>query len=993
MGSLVVLGVCFGLSVTGWLVLPGSPAHAARRPALVASTTSAMLGETVTLTARVGRRKERPVRVQRSTGGRWKTVARTRSSRSGVVSTDQRATVARASYRVVAPAFRNRGRLLPRVVSRPVPITATPQSVALQLTAGDDGHVDAAVTVSHVRPGRVVSIQVEKATGWATVATARLASTRTVRVPDVAAVAEIQGRRARAMAAPHAGVPSVTSPVLAPATVEVATDVRGNEVEVTALTTGQVEKVRFFGDGVLIGEDSAAPWAADWTPRIGEHDVVAQAVGPLGSSLTPATMVRTAAVVADSGVVEGFELEQVQGGFTLPTSAAPLTGGAVMVTEKDGRVLIIEPAGEDGFSPPRTVLDLTAEVHSEGDAGLIGLAVDPDFATNGFVYVSLVRDDADDGLDRRSQQVARFTWDGEVLDPSSRHVVLGAVGGESCWAEENVATPDCVPLTGSAHTIGDLGFDDAGRLLVGIGDGSLYYTTDGVRGRPESLRVQDPEVLAGKVLRIDAATGRGVPGNPLFEGDGTSNASRVLAMGFRNPFRFTVHDGLLVVGDVGEGDVEEIDTMVLADVIDQPGASVPNFGWPCLEGDGPTPLGDVDDADSPWHACASVRESGATVGPAYSYPHVNGGSVSGGVFLDSDAYPAAFRGRYVFGDYAQNHIRTADVDHHGLVSAVSPFADATAAGGPVKFLTGPDGLVWSLSIMNGALQRIRWAGDRLADRCPVGSFRRTFHDLDGQESVFDEEVEPSPYAWLQPYAGVQLPAATLAPATCVDAITLSTTGSPWLQPDEVDDRPHPGDRFGTTWRGRIDVAPGTYRFTVSGSEWVRLWVDGEPVHDFFSNDFWALADRQHEVELGAGQHVVRAELVHGDATRAAADVTWVLVGGPPEVELSAPSNGWIAADGRLDWAITASDPDGGAIPEVVLEVDFLHYTGDTLHSHPSSRVAGQRSGTLHVTDEHAPGAGVLRLRAVATDATGSRTRSAPVYVCFAGGGVGPCGTG
>lgn len=992
MGSLLVLGACFALSVAGWLVLPGSPAHAAGRPALVVSTTSAMIGETLTLTTRLGKRKKRPVRVQRSTGGRWRTVARTRSSRSGAVTITQRATAARVSYRVVAPAFVHHGRRLSRVVTRSAVVTGTPQSVTLDVTSAGGGLVDAAVMVSHARPGRGVSIQVERASGWTTVATARIASSRTIRIPGFASVGQTQGRRVRAVLAPHARVPAVVSPVQASPTVEVETIVRGGDVVVTASTTGRVDKVRFFGDGVLIGEDFAPPWTTTWTPRIGEHDVVARAVGPLGSSLTPAALVRTAAVVADSGVVEGFQLEPVQGGFVLPTSAAPLPGGAVLVTEKGGRVLVVEPDDEDGFSPPRTVLDLTAQVHSEGDAGLIGLAVDPDFGTNGHVYVSLVLDEeggADDAADRRSQQVARFTWDGQALDPSSRHVVLGSVGGEACWAEEHIRTPDCVPLLGSAHTIGDLGFDETGHLLVGVGDGSLYYTTNGVRGRTESLRVQDPEVLSGKVLRIDSVTGKGVPGNPRFEGDGTSNASRVLAMGFRNPFRFTVHDDLLVVGDVGEGDVEEIDTLVLDDLGEQ-GAPVPNFGWPCLEGDGPTPLGDVDDVDSPWHACAALRDGGATVGPSYSYPHVNGGSVSGGVFLDSDAYPAAFRGRYVFGDYAQNHIHTAEVGHDGVVSQVSPFADATAAGGPVKFLTGPDGLVWSLSIMNGALQRIRWTGDGLADRCPVGSFRRTFHDLDGPESAFDEVIEPSPYAWLLPYAAVQLPAAPLAPAICVDTIELATTGSPWLADGAVDERAHPGDRFGTAWRGRVDVAEGTYRFTVSGSEWVRLWVDGKPVHNFFANDFWAIANRQHDVELGAGQHVVRAEQVHGDDSVAAAAITWELVGGPPEVALAAPENGWIAAGGRLDWAITASDPDGGAAPEVVLEVDFLHYTGDALHAHPSSRIVGQRSGTLEVSDEHAPGSGVLRLRAVATDETGSRSRSAPVYVCFEGGEVGPC---
>ncbi|MFD0804581.1 PQQ-dependent sugar dehydrogenase [Nocardioides caeni] len=990
-GSSVVLGACLVVSLAGWLVLPVALAQAAPHPALLASPATAITGEAVTLRTRLGSRAARPVRVERSTGGRWTTVARTRSDRAGVVSSRQRATAARATYRVVAPAVVHRGRRLPAVVSAVARVTASPQTATAALSTAVGGVVSAAVTVSHVRPGRVVRLQLESGSGWSTLDSAEIGRTRSVRFPAVATATQTAGRRVRAVLAPYDGLPAVVTPVLAPPTAEVDAAADGRDVVVTARTTGAVERVRFFGDGVLIGEDASAPWSVTWSPRIGEHDVVARAVSPLGSTVSPVAMVTTAAVVADSGVAEGFELEEVQGGLELPTSAATLPSGGVLVTEKGGRVLVVEHGEDDGFAPARTVLDLSAEVHSEGDAGLIGLAVDPGFVDNGFVYVSFVRDDSADGVDRRSQQVARFTWDGERLDPASRHVVLGNVGGEACWAEDNVRTPDCVPLIGSAHTIGDLGFDDGGHLLVGVGDGSLYYTPDGVRGRLEALRVQDPEVLAGKVLRIDSETGRGVPGNPLHTGDGSSNASRVLAMGFRNPFRFTHHDGLLVVGDVGEGDVEEIDTLVFDEVIDRPGASVPNFGWPCLEGDGPTPLGVVDAPDSPWQACAAVRADDATLGPSYSYPHVNGGSVSGGVFLDSDAYPAAFRGRYVFGDYAQNHIRTAEVDHHGVVTGVAPFADATAAGGPVKFFTGPDGLVWSVSIMHGSLRRIRWTGDGLADRCPVGTFRRTFHDLDGPDSAFDEEIPPSPYAWLLPYAAIQLPVEAMAPASCVDGIQLSTTGSPWLADGEVDGRAHPGDRFGASWRGRIDVPEGTYRFTVSGSEWVRLWVDGEPVHNFWSNGWWSLEQRQHVVELGAGQHVVRAELVHGDQGLAAADVAWEQVGGPPEVSLDLPANGSVATDNLLSWSITATDPDGGAEPDVVLEVDFLHYTGDALHAHPSSRIVGQRSGSLQVSDEHAPGSGALRVRAVAVDETGSRSRSAPVYVCFAGGAVGPCG--
>ncbi len=289
---------------------------------------------------------------------------------------------------------------------------------------------------------------------------------------------------------------------------------------------------------------------------------------------------------------------------------------------------------------------------------------------------------------------------------------------------------------------------------------------------------------------------------------------------------------------------------------------------------------------------------------------------------------------------------------------------------------------------------MRHTGEPNADRCPVGSFRRSFHDLDGPGSVFDQEYTDPTWGWLYPYAAVRLPAASLAAPTCESGISLTATaGSPWVAEGQSDTRDHPGDRFGTAWSGRVDLQAGTYRFLVTGSEWMRLWVDNLPVHDFYANEFWGDA-RVHEVVLGQGQHVLRAELVHGDQPQARAEVTWGRVGGPPEVGLVAPANGHVTSSGQVPWEVTVSDPDGddpvALAASVEVAVDFLHYSGAGHHSHPSLRLSGRLSGTLTVDDLHAPGHGVYRLRATATDGSGARTTSAPVYVCFPGAAVGPC---
>ncbi|MCX6401228.1 MAG: PQQ-dependent sugar dehydrogenase [Propionibacteriales bacterium] len=971
-GALLVLVT----AVTGSLATPIPAADAVAGPSLTITPSAPMVGEAVTVRTRLASRVARPVRLDRLSGSRWVTVERGRSSRFGTVALAHRATSTRTTLRVVAPAVRIRGRYHPRVVSRVGALRGTPQAVTVTFARDASARVHARVTVSHARSGRLVDVQLGKPDGtWTTLVSRRLGTTRTLQIDDVTTAARARGQRLRVRVAAYRGVPAIGSSVLAPPTVGVPTVLDGDPARLTVTTGGSVRAVRFYLDGVLVGEDTTAPWGLTAEPPAGPHDVVARAVGPIESALSPvATFDRAASPLGvDSGVAEGFALDTVQNGLELPTSAASTPAGAVFVTEKGGLVKVVEPADESGWSVPRVVLDLRDVVLDEGDAGMTGLAVDPDFAVNGHVYLSYVLDDG--GGDRHAQQVVRFTWLDGVLQPDSRHVVLGSVTGPGCFDDENVRTPDCVPMVGQAHTIGDLGFDSDGRLLVGIGDGSLYLTGNGLAGRLLTLRAQDPEVLAGKVLRIDPVTGHGVPDNPLYVGDGTSNASRVLALGLRNPFRFTVRGDQVVIGDVGEMSWEEVDVLDVAE-----SAEVTNFGWPCIEGDEATDLGDVADPGSAWHACAAVRAEGGANGPSYSYAHHgSGGSISGGVFLDSLAYPAAMRGRYVFGDYAQAFIRTADVDHHGAVTQVAGLADATAAEGPVKFFTGPDGLVWSVSITTGALRRIRWTGEALADRCPVGSFRRTFHDLDGPDSLFDQEYQGDPaYSWTWPYAAVQVPVTPMAEATCESAVHLPETS---------------GSRFATSWRGRIDVEAGTWRFEVDGTEWMRVWVDNQPVHDFYVNPFWGDA-RTHDVVLSAGQHLVQVEHLHGDQAVAAADLTWTRVGGPPSVSLVAPVNGYVPVDGGVPWSVEVSDPDGDdpdqLASSVVLAVDMLHHTGETFHAHPSSRITGETSGIVEVDDVHAPGSVVVRLRATVTDASGAKTTSAPAYVCLPGTMAGPC---
>src|SRR5262245_25134937 len=180
-----------------------------------------------------------------------------------------------------------------------------------------------------------------------------------------------------------------------------------------------------------------------------------------------------------------------------------------------------------------------------------------------------------------------------IADAASRTVLIGTTPGEgipACWA----------------HTINALHFGNDGTLLIACGDGGHYEFADGGGHDPAcfqpplfggnqdigAFRAQYLNSMNGKILRIDPATGFGLPSNPYWNGDPSSARSRVWVSGLRNPFRFCVRPpatrngqrgagpGELFIGDVGWDDWEEINIAV------DGGA---NFGWPCREGLGETP--------------------------------------------------------------------------------------------------------------------------------------------------------------------------------------------------------------------------------------------------------------------------------------------------------------------------------------------------------------------------------------------------------------------
>ncbi len=381
---------------------------------------------------------------------------------------------------------------------------------------------------------------------------------------------------------------------------------------------------------------------------------------------------------ADAAIITpGFQEEVVANGFILPTAMAFANDGTIFVAEKSGTVKRIV----NGVRMLTPVITLT-DVNTFGDRGLIGIAADPNFGVNGYLYLSYTYENTPGAFvsGSKTARVVRVTVINGIAEESSKLVLVGTIGGNATQpsCENYLVTVDCVPSDSPSHSAGGLRFGPDGKLYASFGDGADFSAVD-----PRALRAQNIDSLGGKVIRINP-DGTAPTDNPFYNGDPTANRPKVYALGVRNSFRFNFNqvNGKLYAGDVGWSSFEEVNAI----------ESGKNYGWPCREGLSATTY--------------NCTPSSTATNPVYTYPHnVSGsGSISVGAFPSNGAYPSIYTNTLFIGDYAQNWIKMVNLSATGTLLSVEDLT--TGMLFPVDLTAGPDGNIYYLDIGYASVNRI-----------------------------------------------------------------------------------------------------------------------------------------------------------------------------------------------------------------------------------------------------------------------------------------------
>jgi glucose/arabinose dehydrogenase len=404
----------------------------------------------------------------------------------------------------------------------------------------------------------------------------------------------------------------VAGGALATAAVEYGSGDAALDVTIAGLPDAAVAAVTVTGP-----DGSSRLVTSSGTLHLLEAGTYTVTAGVTGSSLTthrPITATQTIGIAAGATnavtVTYGSEplqlaLQQVADGLTQPVFLTAPDGDArLFIVERIGRVRVVV----NGVLAAAPFLDIRDRVNNVGERGLLSIAFDPHYATNGYLYAYYV------------------DFGGNVVVERFGSTPGASVAGGSAGMVISI------PHGGSEHHGGLVAFGPDGMMYLAPGDG-------GCCGDPTN-QAQNTATLLGKLLRIDARTlPYQIPvDNPFASGDGAR--PEIWALGLRSPWRFSFdpQTGALHLADVGEDSREEVNAV-------RANAAGLNYGWRRMEGLGCfIPATDCDPA-------------GSFTLPVLQYPHSDGCSVIGGFVYRGMAIPE-LTGHYLYADFCRGWLRS-----------------------------------------------------------------------------------------------------------------------------------------------------------------------------------------------------------------------------------------------------------------------------------------------------------------------------------------------
>lgn len=362
----------------------------------------------------------------------------------------------------------------------------------------------------------------------------------------------------------------------------------------------------------------------------------------------------------------------VQGEFVTsvpqrPTTLVPEPGNPTRLyaANKLGRIYVIE-SGSLNFS---AFMDLSALVNDAGENGLLGMALHPNFANNGFFYLSYTT-----GTGAGDSIISRFSVSAtnpNQGDPATEQIIFGPR-----------------PQTTQGHKAGDLRFGPDGMLYYSLGDGWSG-------GANVDLRAQDASDPRGSVLRLDVDIPHPhVPvDNPFV---GVSGADELIwVLGLRNPWRIGMDEqtGELLVGDVGQSTWEELNWVPSSSL--GPPLGQMNFGWPCKEG----------------AACFGGAPAGCNCSnpafrdPVVAYDHGQGCSITAGTTYRGSAIPGLV-GYHVYSDFCTGTIWAKRIVNGAVMSSMDLSSQLGPFSSVVSITADADGELYITEHFSGNVTKI-----------------------------------------------------------------------------------------------------------------------------------------------------------------------------------------------------------------------------------------------------------------------------------------------